>query len=200
MSYRTIGLILMLGVCLTGVSQAKVIYVDNQATSTPISYQGLMGFWEMNDNAATKNIIDSSPNALNGTAVRNTADMHVASDKGGALYFNGTSDQIDCGTNAKLLPNAWTAVAWVKCANTASPTLLSFGNYRVVVKLQNNGTGKPAIIMAGNNYRTFDASAWTKLKDANWHHVVFTMPGNAQNSIQSAQMYLDGCRLRPARL
>ena len=39
---------------------------------------------------------------------------------------------------------------------------------------------------------TFDASAWTTLKDGQWHHVVFTMPGSAQDSIQSAAMYLDG--------
>jgi hypothetical protein len=46
--------------------------------------------------------------------------------------------------------------------------------------------------MASGNYRTFDPSAWTTLKDGQWHHVAFTLPGSAQSSIESGQMFLDG--------
>ncbi len=190
MNRRLIAMFLMISVILTGTTRAKVIYVDSQAEST--SLDGLIGFWKMNDNAATKVVTDNGPYEFNGTAVRNTSEMTVAGKFESALRFNGTNDHIDCGTDSRLLPEAWTFLAWVKCEDTATPTLLSFGNYRLTVKLQNNSAGKPAIIMAGNNYRTFDPAAWTTLKDGQWHHVAFTLPGQALNSIQSAEMYLDG--------
>jgi hypothetical protein len=109
-----------------------------------------------------------------------------------ALAFDGTTDSIDCGTNAALMPAAWTVCAWVKCTDVATPTLFSFGNFRACIKLQNSGAGRPIIILGAGNYRTFDGSAWTTLKDGQWHHVAFTIPGDALNSIESAQMILDG--------
>ena len=148
--------------------------------------------WSMNDAAATTRITDSGGLNLHGTAKQNTSLLTAAGKFGTAIAFNGTSDFVSCGNNAALLPAAWSVSAWVRCEDTANPTLLSFGNYRAVIKLQNNGAGKPAIIMGAGNYRMFDAAAWTKLKDGQWHHVVFTLPGTEQAAIQSAQMYLDG--------
>ena len=64
-----------------------------------------------------------------------------------ALLFNGTTDWVDCGTSSALLPDAWTVCAWVKCTDTATPTLISFGGTWPAVKLQQNGKGKPLIYL-----------------------------------------------------
>ncbi len=159
---------------------------------TPKIPEGLIALWTMDDNAANTTVLDSGDNHFNGTAQRNTSAMTTSGRIDSALAFNGTTDQIDCGTNTALLPDAWTVCAWVKCANVGTPTLLSFGGIRPSIKLQNNNGGRPAILMASNNYRTFEPSAWTTLKDGQWHHVAFTLSGSAQSSIESGQMYLDG--------
>jgi hypothetical protein len=161
-------------------------------TCGPAIPEGLISHWTMDDNAAGKTVLDASDNHFNGTAQRNTSLLTAAGKIGTALAFDGTTDQIACGANTALLPDAWTVCAWVKCADAATPTLLSFGGIRPSIKLQNNNAGKPSIIMGSNNYRSFDASAWTTLKDGQWHHVAFALSGSAQNAIASAQMVLDG--------
>jgi hypothetical protein len=153
---------------------------------------GLIAHWLMDDNAANTTVVDSGGGNYHGTAQRNTAAMTTAGRLNGALAFNGTGDWIDCGTNAALLPDAWTLCAWVKCTDTATPMLISFGGNYPSVKLQNNAKGKPLIHLGQYNYRYFAASAWTTLKDGQWHHVAFTVSGKGQADIEQAKMYLDG--------
>jgi len=69
------------------------------------------------------------------------------------LGFDGVGDWIDCGTDAALLPEAWTVCAWVRCADTATPTLMSLGGNYLAIKLQQNGKGKPLIYLGPSNYR-----------------------------------------------
>ncbi len=154
--------------------------------------------WSMDDAAATMWITDSGGLNLHGTATRNTSLLTMAGKVGTAITFDGASDIVSCGNNASMLTTAWTVSAWVKCNDTATPTLVSFGGLKSSVRLQNSGKGQPIIHMGTYNYRYFDASAWTTLKDGQWHHVVFIMPGSAQDSIQSAAMYLDGVAVNPA--
>ena len=161
-------------------------------TNTPAIPEGLIAHWLMNDNAATKTVADSGGGNYHGTAQQNTAILTTAGKLGTALAFNGTSDWIDCGTNAALLPDAWTLCAWVKCEDMVKPQLISFGGSYPGVKLQQDSGGKPRIFMGASNYREFDGSAWTTLKDGQWHFVVFSIPGKAQTDIQNAKMYLDG--------
>jgi hypothetical protein len=151
-----------------------------------------VAYWAMDDNSPGKWVADSGGGNYHGTAKRDTAAMAVEGRVGGALGFDGVSDHIDCGTEAGLLPEAWTVCAWVKCNDTASPTLISFGGTYPAVKLQQNGKGKPLIYLGPYNYRYFDAGAWTTLKDGQWHHVAFVVPGAAQSDIEAAAMYLDG--------
>jgi hypothetical protein len=152
---------------------------------------GLIAHWLMDDNAASKTVADSG-GTYAGTAQQNTAALTTAGKLDSALAFNGASDWIDLGTAAALLPDAWTLCAWVKCTDTATPILISFGGNYPSVKLQNNAKGKPLIHLGTNNYRYFAASAWTTLKDGQWHHVAFTVPGKGQADIEQATMYLDG--------
>ncbi|NLH15037.1 MAG: hypothetical protein GX455_00515, partial [Phycisphaerae bacterium] len=154
--------------------------------------------WSMDDTAASTRISDSGGLGQHGTATRNASLLTTAGKVSTAITFNGTSDFITCGSNATLLPDAWSVSAWVKCNDTLTPTLISFGGLKPSVRLQNNGKGQPIIHMGNSNYRYFESSAWTTLKDGQWHHVVFTMPGSAQDSIESAGMYLDGVAVNPA--
>ena len=153
---------------------------------------GLIAHWLMDDNAASKTVLDAGDNHLNGTAQQNTEALTRAGKIGTALLFNGTTDWIDCGTNATLLPDAWTVCAWVKCTDAATPLVISFGGSYPAIKLQNNSKGKPLIHLGQYNYRYFAASAWTTLKDGQWHHVAFSVPGKAQADVNQAMMYLDG--------
>jgi hypothetical protein len=153
---------------------------------------GLIAHWSMDDNAAGKTVTDSGGGNHHGTAQRNTAAMATEGRLGGALGLDGTSDYIDCRTEAALLPEAWTVCAWVRCEDTATPTLISFGGTYPAVKLQQNGKGMPLIYLGPSNYRYFDAGAWTTLKDGQWHHAAFVMPGSAQGDITRTAMYLDG--------
>ena len=188
MKSRIYGAVMVI-LSMSMAAGAKVIYVDSVKAPT---VQGMVGFWDMNDNAATQIVTDSSVNANHGTAVRNTSEMTIPGKYGRALNFNGTSDFVDLGTNSLLLPDAWTLVAWVKCQVMDSPTLFSFGRTDLTVRLQNGGKGKPVIMMGSNNYKYFTGSAWTTLQDGQWHFVVFSVPGIAQTDIQNAKMYLDG--------
>jgi hypothetical protein len=161
-------------------------------TYTMVMPEGLIAHWQMNDNAANKTVADSGGGNYNGAAQQNTAALTTGGHLNGALAFNGTTDWIDCGTSAALLPDAWTLCAWVKCTNTTTPMLVSFGGNYPSVKLQNNGNGKPLIHLGASNYRYFAASAWTTLKDGQWHHVAFSVPGKGQTDINQASMYVDG--------
>jgi hypothetical protein len=71
-----------------------------------------VGHWKMNDNAASKVVVDNSGNGKNGTAQQNTAVLHTTGKIGGALTFNGTSDYVDVGN--VVSPGAYTKIAWVK--------------------------------------------------------------------------------------
>lgn len=148
--------------------------------------------WSMDDYAVDKTVLDAGDNHLDGAAQQKTAALTTAGKIGKALSFNGTTDWIDCGTNAALVPDAWTVCAWVKCTDTATPILFSFGGNYPSIKLQNNSKGKPLIHLGQNSYRYFAASAWTTLKDGQWHHVAFSVPGKGQADVNQALMYLDG--------
>jgi hypothetical protein len=148
--------------------------------------------WLMDDNAVNKTVADAGDNHLNGTTQQNTAVLSTVGKIGTALSFNGTTDWVDFGTNAALLPNAWTVCAWIKCTDTATPLLFSFGGNYPSIKLQNNSKAKSLIHLGQNNYRYFSASAWTSLKDGQWHHVAFSVPGKEQADVNQAIMYLDG--------
>jgi len=85
----------------------------------------------MNDNLATKNVIDSSGEGNDGTAQQNTEDLHTTGKINGALTFNGTSDRIDIGAvgifDSEFADN-WTAGCWVKRIGIANQQMI-FNKY-----------------------------------------------------------------------
>jgi uncharacterized repeat protein (TIGR02543 family) len=75
-----------------------------------------VGHWTLNDNADNTTVLDSSGNGHNGTAVRDTCDIHVMGKIDGALTFNGTTDYVNVGV---AVTGAYTKAAWVKRTTAA---------------------------------------------------------------------------------
>jgi hypothetical protein len=167
------------------------VLAGNWHAGMPLFLDSLIAYWAMDDHAAGNTVLDNSGNNLVGTSQQNTAALTTAGKMDAALSFNGTTDWIDCGTNAMLLPDAWTLCAWVKCSDTTTPMLISFGGNYPSIKLQNNTRGKPLIHLGQYNYRYFSTSAWMTLKDGQWHHVAVSVPGKGQTDIGQVVMYVD---------
>ena len=75
----------------------------------------ILGYYQMDDNAANTNVVDFSANLNGGASVRNTNVISVIGHISTALTFNGTTDWVDIGDIA-LYDNATalTVCAWVK--------------------------------------------------------------------------------------
>jgi hypothetical protein len=164
----------------------------NRPAQFPEYPAGLIGQWTLDEQVDLKTVLDWSGNGRHGRAQQNLSARIQEGMVDLALRFDGTGDYIDCGPLDPQPPAAWTVCAWVKCADTPAPTLLSFGGNYPAVKLQQNGKGRPIVYLGNTNYRYFSASAWTTLKDGLWHHVAFSVPGNDQAAVEQAAMYLDG--------
>ncbi len=164
----------------------------NRPAQFPEYPAGLIGQWTLDEQVDLKTVLDWSGSGHHGRAQQNLSARVQEGMVNLALRFDGTGDYIDCGTAETLQPVAWTVCAWVKCVDTPSPTLISFGGNYPAVKLQQNDKGRPIVYLGNTNYRYFTASAWTTLKDGLWHHVAFSVPGNDQAAVEQAAMYLDG--------
>lgn len=72
-------------------------WVDNLVPKAPTI--GLLREFKLNDNAADTVVVDSSPNAVNGTLEGgdNTADISDDGKVGTSLLFNGIDDYVDIG-------------------------------------------------------------------------------------------------------
>lgn len=76
---------------------------------------------EMEDNLATKDVIDSAGN-YNGTSVNNTSTMSTTGKIDLGLDFNGSSDYVDFGTTAfnSALVGDFSVVGWINCGSQGS--------------------------------------------------------------------------------
>jgi prepilin-type N-terminal cleavage/methylation domain-containing protein len=158
-----------------------------------------VGYWSFNEGSGPA-VADSSSNNNNGTWQGTLGSQWSLGDKIlgiAAGQFNGSNNYVDCGNNVSVLPDAWAVEGWVKVANVSRQTFISFGGYAPAIHLEWGGTGRPLIYMAGSNYRYFSPSAWNTIRDGNWHHVVFALPGNSQTDINDAKMYVDGTMIAP---
>jgi len=94
--------------------------VPTTVAVAPLNISGLVAHYLMNDNAATKVVLDNK-GSYNGTSVRNTDQLDTTGKINGALTFNGSSDYITIPTLGLGNTN-FTYSLWVK------PTDLSGGS------------------------------------------------------------------------
>jgi len=146
--------------------------------------RGLVGCWVMNEGTGSK-VFDLSGN-------RNTGTIYNAlwqpGKFGSALYFDGSGDYVNCGTNASLLPDIFTVTAWIKTTKTTDNGLVRWANYRPTIFIYNS---KMRIDLGATNYRLFNNNP-VNILDNNWHHVALIVTGNGQNDITNSKMYADG--------
>ncbi len=94
---------------------------------------GLVGWWKLDENAANTTVLDSSGNAITGTATNNTSTLHVDGKIGsGAMSFDG-SQYVALGTPAAIgaVVYPYTVSFWAK------PTTLAQNG--VIASFANNG-------------------------------------------------------------
>jgi len=117
---------------------------------------GLVGYWTMDDNLDTTNVIDSSGEGNHGTfsdANGNpyTSAHSVTGQVNRALEFDGIDDYVDCGNAASLdiTENEITIEAWVK-------PIAFLGYLRIVDKTNSTGSsswrGYALLVSQPNHY------------------------------------------------
>jgi hypothetical protein len=91
----------------------------------------LIAHYRLDDNAASTVVLDSSGNGYHGVAARNTNLTYAVGKIGGALNFNGTTDQITLGTLSIANNAPFTACVWHKLTAFLDP-------YPVLLKLKDS--------------------------------------------------------------
>ena len=133
----------------------------------PYSDPSLVGYWTMDDNAASTTVVDSSGNGNNGTAQANTNTKSTTDAiHNRALTFNGTSDYVSVADNVSLRPQtAITISAWIKSTNISSEQLIFSGNPNYHLEIyQSKLTFQIVTYPQGN----------TVLSSNVWYHIAVT--------------------------
>jgi len=147
-----------------------------------------VGHWKMNDNAASKVVIDSTGRGNHGTAKRNTDVLHTTGKIDGALTFDVASgDGVDVGP--VIGTGAYTKVAWIKRQDTTK-------EYNTII-----ASDTSAHKFWAPRYRQFKLSAghnssWLIVEDSTgiaadvWYHVAVTFDPDVDSG--TMVLYKDG--------
>lgn len=144
------------------------------------------GVWHMGDNAANKNVADST-GLDSGTAKANTSTKTTTGKADGALTFNGTNDYVDLGDNVGnfVFSNNFTIAAWVNPAIDSTDDAI-YGNTwnSVGYLLRIDSLNKAGLIISKNNsnYNGIDSS----VLNSGWHYVVGVWNGS------NPKIFVDG--------
>lgn len=159
------------------------------------------GWWKMNENAASKDVEDFSPKGNDGTAQRNTEDMHIIGKLDGGFGFSvGNPDYIDVGSmgNFGSNMNNVTITSWlytgyplaapvVAAVNTGDGTTLLV--HINADKDNNDAKGEITAVMKdqNGNMLQFTADYDTGISDGSWHLLVVIF----QKSAGAGKIYID---------
>ncbi|MFC1612803.1 LamG-like jellyroll fold domain-containing protein [Patescibacteria group bacterium] len=159
---------------------------------------GLVGGWNFSGTSGTSadgdTLTDVSGNSNDGTGVdgaNNTGLGFVSGRFGTAIEFDGVDDYVDCGTNSSLLPNIFTAIAWVKYdgSQTDAP-LITWATTQPGIYIEFLNVG-PLIYIGVENFRYFEKDSPVDVFNNKWHQLAFVVTGNAQNDIDNSKLYVD---------
>jgi hypothetical protein len=163
-------------------------YVDRKIDLT----DALVAYWLLNESTGT-NVPDTTGTNTGTTQNMGNEDW-VSGVFGNALDFDGSNDYVDCGNDASLTGlTAWSVSMWCDPTDDGS-THQMFGwaadtHPAFLLDVWNN---RPALYMSATNYMFWPASAWTTLAAGGWHHMVVICPGNGQQDVLFAKLYVDG--------
>ena len=150
--------------------------IGNETNTTAISNGGLIGYWRLNDNLSTTNVIDSSGQGNDGTANFNTTNNSVTGQIKTALDFNGVDEFVDTNLNINDTFNGtdWTISLWVNPNSQSNSYFFggdSAGDNRFY--LRSSTTTTDLFIGIGN---------WTKsialgIENDVWQNYILTLSG-----------------------
>ena len=174
------------------------ILLLQEGVSAPLGPQpvpsGLLAMYHM-DEGSGQMVADSSGAGRNGTLGSTAgADTNDPAWTAAGLSFS-TDDYVDCGTDAALLPGAWTvSVATKLTPNVVNPMLgwHATGQLPGVFAAAPFNQNRPLIWLANNCFRYFEKSTPVNLHDSEWHFLVFTCPGNTAADITTSTLTVDG--------
>lgn len=139
--------------------------------------ENCIGYWKMSDNAENKTVVDSSEQAHNGQAQRNTSILSQTGKLNTALKFERSLyDYISFGTGPAIVGTGVFAVSlWVK--------LSVLGQAQALVNQRSTGTanGSYIVMMQATNkihfsvYNAgygFDFVSDTAIADSDWHLII----------------------------
>jgi hypothetical protein len=156
--------------------------------------------WKLDDDAASKTILDSSGNNYHGEAQQNTEDISVEGQFDNALSFNGSSDYIDIENAIEGVEDntEGTIALWFKKDTiSAKEMLISFDQavyYAYHIEIYLGADGKIYVEIFDSYYGNaigFHSPGATTYDDNAWHHIAVTMDS------AGSKMYIDGSIVTP---
>lgn len=175
------------------IRYGKITDISDNANRTAVWDANFVMVQHMAD-STTSRTSDATSYGNYGTKKGANEPIEAAGLIGKGQSFDGSNDYINYGSNSSILPAAFTITGWVKVGSKTDQTFISFGGTQPAIYFEYHEyvPNYPFIWMGDGNNRYFASSSLTTLRDGNWHHVAFVMPGNAQSSITSALMFVDG--------
>ena len=170
-----------------------------ESSSLVISTTGntsIVGYWAMDDNAASRFVADRSGNGNDGTSVQQTSISHRVSSFNGALSFDGAGDYIDLGQGGSLddLPaDDFTVSAWIYDESATGKEIIMGvfpdGTAGWILRKQGMGTGLYIDFWAAySTNNAYFATPAGSLESDSWHHVAAVW----QADTKTCMIYIDG--------
>jgi hypothetical protein len=165
--------------------ESGLVTITKGDRSLELDFGTLLNHWKLDESSG--NIAQDSESPMHGNVYGNPV-WSAQGNAGGALYFDGTDDYIDCGNSRSLNGEIdFTVMAWVKTDSATEQMVIQQrdeqyqGEYWV--KLKENGKVNYAIYNGGYQFN-FDSVK--TVNDGQWHHVAVTRSG------QTGTIYIDG--------
>jgi hypothetical protein len=162
---------------------------------------GLVGYWKMDQsswNGTAGEVIDSSGNGFNGTAVSTATTTSTNAKFANSGTFNGTSDYVTIADNAVLRVTKFTLSAWVRPAATLKTgevigkrSLCADTHEDFPYALDVVSDGSVTLVRSnGGDYTDDGTSSATGIVTAgSWYHLVATYDG------QYNRIYVNGTQV-----
>jgi len=163
--------------------------------STDSKYSNLVAYYMFDEGSGTVALDSSSKNnvgSLNNNPVYRT-DVPPVSYQDHALFFDGTNDFLDCGTDNSLsFKKNFTIESWVRFSSFGTyDGLISKrdtvgGNAGYSLSVKNNTTKKLAFRLARTTNRNYELLSTTVFDTGIWYHVAASFDGN------NVRIYVNG--------
>ena len=151
---------------------------DIAISSSDFESAGLIGHWKMNDDAATKIVLDSSDSSNGGVSKQNTDDLSVAGKVDGALDFSTLGDEVLVEDFNSLPDTEITVCGW--CYYNTNKDF----NFVIGHDWNNDGwllysdsNGQPIFGIAQGGIKVNTVSSYT-ITPGEWVHLIGTYNGS----------------------